>query len=156
MQVGLDIQEVTQAPNIEHFRTLLRSYSEEFPGRFSNRINEDLAELPGRYAAPTGGLFVGYLADLPVCTAAWTRVNEQQAEIKRVYIVASSRGRGFARKLTDTVVTAARAAGYSQLVLSTWDENIAAIALYRKLGFVDIVPFKSSPFTNLMYLGLAL
>jgi ribosomal protein S18 acetylase RimI-like enzyme len=40
--------------------------------------------------------------------------------------------------------------------LSTWQDNTNAIVLYRKLGFVEIAPFKSSPIPNLIYMGLNL
>lgn len=155
--MNTDIREIANANELEGFRTLLCEYHDTSPpGRFSNRITEDLAELPGRYAAPTGGLFLACIDDAAIGTAAWTRVNDRQAEIKRVYVTPARRGQGLALRLSHSVISATRARGYGELVLSTWQDNANAIALYRKLGFVEIAPFKSSPIPNLIYMGLNL
>jgi len=42
------------------------------------------------------------------------------------------------------------------VVLSTWDDNHGAIALYRSIGFVDIPPFKPPTFPNMAFMGFAL
>jgi putative acetyltransferase len=151
------IREVDAAPDLDHFRALLQEYNDTSPpGRFSNRMAEDLAALPGRYTAPTGGLFLLSVDDRAAGTAAWTRVNDRQAEIKRVYVTPALRGHGLARQLSHAIIDATRDRGYAELVLSTWEDNANAIALYRKLGFVEIAPFKTSPIPNLTYMGLGL
>jgi ribosomal protein S18 acetylase RimI-like enzyme len=149
------------APNdLERFRALLLEYAESMPGRFSNRINEDLAALPGRYSAPTGALLLATLGNTPIGTAAWTQLpgdaHTHQVEIKRVYVTAAQRGHGYGKALSDAVIADTRARGYRELVLSTWEDNAGAIALYRTLGFRPIAPFKTSPISNLIYMGLSL
>lgn len=150
------IHELSTASEIEVFRALLRHYAAENPGRFSERMTQDLAELPGRYAAPTGGLYMAYAGDAAVATAAWTRVNDEQAEIKRVYVQPQARGRGIGQALSRHVADVLRRRGFRQMVLSTWGDNAGAIALYRKLGFVDIVPFKPSTYPDMAFMGLNL
>ena len=49
-----------------------------------------------------------------------------------------------------------RAKGYGRVVLSTWDDNLGAIALYRSIGFVDIAPFKPPTFPNMAFMGFSL
>jgi putative acetyltransferase len=151
------IREVDAAHDLDRFRALLQEYNDTSPpGRFSSRMAEDLAALPGRYAAPTGGLYLLSIDGTATGTAAWTRVNDRQAEIKRVYVTPARRGQGLALRLSQAIIDAARERGYAELVLSTWDDNANAIALYRKLGFVEIEPFKTSPILNLTYMGLTL
>ncbi len=119
-------------------------------------MTQDLADLPGRYAAPTGGLYLAYVDDVAVATAAWTRVNDEQAEIKRVYVKPPARGRGVAQALSGHVADVLRERGFRQIVLSTWGDNAGAIALYRKLGFVVIAPFKQSTYAGMAFMGLNL
>ena len=54
---GADIEiiEVTTPAHIEQFRALLTQYAAEREGGFSERMTQDLRDLPGRYAAPDGG-----------------------------------------------------------------------------------------------------
>ena len=150
------IYELSTPSEVETFRTLLRQYAAEYSGRFSERMTQDLANLPGRYIAPTGGLYLAYADDVAVATAAWTRVNDAQAEIKRVYVQPQARGRGIAQALSRHVAGVLRERGYRQMVLSTWGDNAGAIALYRKLGFIDIVPFKASTYPDMAFMGLNL
>ncbi len=152
----MQINELFTPSEIEMFRTLLRQYAAEYPGRFSERMTQDLAELPGRYAAPTGGLYLAYADDAAVATAAWTRVNDGQAEIKRVYVQPQARGRGIGQALSKHLADVVRERGFRQMVLSTWGDNAGAIALYRKLGFVEIVPFKAVAFPGMAFMGLDL
>jgi putative acetyltransferase len=150
------VHELSTPSEIEAFRALLRQYAAEYPGRFSERMTQDLADLPGRYAAPTGGLYLAYADDTAVATAAWTRVNDEQAEIKRVYVQPQARGRGSGQALSRHVADVLRERGFRQMVLSTWGDNAGAIALYRKLGFVDIVPFKAITYPGMAFMGLDL
>ena len=50
---------------------------------------QDLRDLPGRYAAPHGGLFLALCDGQPVATAAWTRYTSTLAEMKRVGAILS-------------------------------------------------------------------
>jgi putative acetyltransferase len=152
----MHIHTTSTRSDIETFRTLLRRYAAEYPGRFSERMTQDLADLPGRYTAPSGGLYLATVDDVAVATAAWTRVNDTQAEIKRVYVMPHARGQGFAQALSQHVADVLRERGYRQMVLSTWGDNAGAIALYRKLGFIDIVPFKASTYPDMAFMGLNL
>ena len=47
------------------------------------------------------------------------------------------RGRGVGRALFETAIASARERGCHKLCLSVFPHNIGAIALYRKLGFVE-------------------
>jgi ribosomal protein S18 acetylase RimI-like enzyme len=150
------LREVESAGDVEIFRELLRIYAAENAGRFSERMTQDLLNLPGRYAPPTGGLWLANHDGADVATAAWTRVDDEQAELKRVYVLPAARGRGAARALSLRVIELLRAKGYGRVVLNTWDDNRGAIELYRSIGFVEIAPFKPPTFPNMVFMGFAL
>ena len=50
----------------------------------------------------------------------------------------------------------ARQAGYTHAGLSTWRSNLQGQALYARLGFQPVPPFKEHPNPDLLFLGLAL
>lgn len=154
--MNIEIVEVTSPEQIEQFRALLLEYFQERPDGFSERMAQDLRDLPGRYAPPRGGMFLALCDGRPVATAAWTQHTPALVEMKRVYVRPEHRRKGIARALSQHVIEIARARGFAQVAISTWANATDAIALYRKLGFTEIPPFKTSTVPDLVYLGLAL
>lgn len=71
-------------------------------------------------------------------------------------------GLGIGRALTEACIESARAAGYSQLELAVVAENLRAVTLYKKLGFIEYGRnprgFRSriSGFQELIYMRLEL
>lgn len=150
---GFDIREATAPADVEAVRALLRDYMAEqglTPGS-SPRAYEDLKNLPGRYARPSGRLLLAVQDGQPAGCGGLTDVPGPNgpipgwAEMKRVYLAPAFRGRGRGRALAMALLGVAREAGYTRVVLSTrlrWRE---AHALYQSLGFRVIEPFKHRP-----------
>jgi ribosomal protein S18 acetylase RimI-like enzyme len=59
------------------------------------------------------------------------------AEIKRMYVVPTHRGRGLAQLMLASLEESARDAGGDVMVLETGRPQIAAVALYLRAGYVD-------------------
>ena len=98
----------------------------------------ELAGLPGAYAAPGGGLWLAWVGgDLAGC-AALRPHGEQHSEMKRLWVRPAFRGHGLGRRLAETVVEAARAAGHPQLYLATLGFMGEARRLYAELGFREV------------------
>ncbi|MBX3158405.1 MAG: GNAT family N-acetyltransferase [Deltaproteobacteria bacterium] len=57
------------------------------------------------------------------------------AEVKRMYVRATARGRGIAETILARIETAARDAGYATLRLETGDRQVAAMKFYERAGF---------------------
>jgi ribosomal protein S18 acetylase RimI-like enzyme len=100
------------------------------------------------FLPPDGGFFMGYLQGRPVAMGGWRRAPyaapagaTRAAEIKRMYVAAEARGRGFARVLLAALEDDARSAGADWMVLETGRPQVAAVGLYRASGYVDIAPF---------------
>jgi carbonic anhydrase len=154
--VEIQIVEATTPARIEQFRALLMQYAAEREGGFSERMVQDLRDLPGRYAAPDGGLFIALCDGKPVATAAWTKFSETLIEMKRVYVQPAHRGKGIGRRLSQCIIDEAAQRGFAQVGISTWATAEPAITLYQSLGFKHIPPFKTSPIAGLVYMGLNL
>lgn len=60
---------------------------------------------------------------------------ESPAELVRIYTDARLHGRGVGLSLLETCMSAARAAGASNLWLGVWKQNARGIAFYAKHGF---------------------
>jgi putative acetyltransferase len=117
---------------------------------------DELAGLPGDYAAPRGALFLatvdgrvaGCCALRPLDNADYPNA----AEMKRLYVRDGFRGLGLGRQLAEATLDAARAAGYACVLLDTLDDMEAARALYQDLGFADIPPYYHNPIAGAHYL----
>ena len=72
--------------------------------------------------------------------------------MKRLYVGPGGRGRGLGRLLVEEVIRRAKRAGYHRMVLDTLPEMGEAIALYRRLGFVETGRYWDNPIGRAVYL----
>lgn len=120
----------------------------------------ELSSLPGEYAGPRGALVLaqvneqvaGCCALRPLDTVDYPNA----AELKRLYVRKAFRRFGLGRQLAERMLDAARAAGYSCVLLDTLDEMEAARQLYVELGFKEIVPYYHNPLPGSHYLKVDL
>jgi putative acetyltransferase len=134
----LQITHATSPEEIDIVRTLFREYEQQVGGDICfTDFDQELAGLPGLYAAPAGRLLVATDATGPVACAAIVPHDASGCELKRLYVRPSARGQGVARRLATTAIETARAIGYRQMVLETLPSMVQAHALYRSLGFKE-------------------
>jgi putative acetyltransferase len=97
--------------------------------------------------APTVSVFVARLGDVAgssapaVGIAALALRADTTAELKRVFVAPSARGRGVARDILRAVEAFARSQGVSAIRLETGVAQPEAIALYEKVGYHHIPRF---------------
>jgi putative acetyltransferase len=119
-------------------------------------FEQELAGLPGDYAAPRGALLVasvdGALAGCCALRPLDTADYPNAAEMKRLYVRKAFRGLGLGRRLAEAILDAARQGGYSSVLLDTLDDMEAARALYEELGFEEIPPYYHNPIAGAHYL----
>lgn len=137
-------------------KRLFQAYAESLPFSLDFQgFDAELAGLPGAYAAPRGCLLLavdGNEGNTPVGVTPVGVVGLKPlappgiGEIKRLYVAPEVRGRGAGKALAEHVIEAARARNYRRVRLDTHRPSMgAAIALYRRLGFVEIVPYGPNP-----------
>jgi len=120
-------------------------------------FDQELANLPGEYAPPTGRLllaeFEGHLAG---CVALH-RLQSGICEMKRLYLRPAFRGKGLGRRLAQRIIHEAREAGYRTIRLDTVEPAMRdAVAMYRRLGFNEIAPYCENPMPGALYMELSL
>ncbi|MFD2421251.1 GNAT family N-acetyltransferase [Amycolatopsis pigmentata] len=95
---------------------------------------------PAEFAPPQGIFLIGYTGALPVACGG-RRDHGGDAEIKRMFVVPSARGKGFARRILAELERTAAASGRARMVLETRAKQPEAITLYRSAGYHDIPKF---------------
>jgi GNAT superfamily N-acetyltransferase len=100
------------------------------------------------FVSPRGVFLVGYADGVPVASGAWrahdgpaTDFRPGDVELKRMYVVPTARGRGFARVMLAELERTAAAAGRLRAVLETGTEQPEAITLYMSSGYYLIENF---------------
>jgi GNAT superfamily N-acetyltransferase len=96
---------------------------------------------PAEFAPPAGLFLVGYLDGAPVVCGGWRVYGTDAAELKRMYVTPSARGRGLARLMLAELERTAVAAGRATLILETGTKQPEAIALYTSAGYTEVPRF---------------
>jgi len=150
--------QVESAHDITHARELFLEYAQSlgFSLCFQN-FDKELADLPGDYAPPEGRLLLAeYDGQLAACVALH-KLEAGICEMKRLYLRPQFRGKGLGRILADRIITEARQIGYRRMRLDTVEPVMKdAVAMYRRLGFHEIAPYRKNPIAGALYMELEL
>ena len=127
--------------DIDAARGLFELYAASLPVDLGYQgFPDELAMLPGQYAGPCGRLLLARnLSGLPVGCVALRPLSEPgDCEMKRLFVLASTRGWGLGRALVLRLIREAAQLGYDRLRLDTLDSLTEASALYESLAFARI------------------
>ncbi len=103
-------------------------------------LEEQLAQLPGIYAPPTGGFLLTRVDDAPAGCVAFFGHDEKTCEIKRMYVRPEFRGLQLGDKMIAELLARVRAQGYTKVILDTFHTFKAAQHIYEKAGFSYVSP----------------
>jgi ribosomal protein S18 acetylase RimI-like enzyme len=104
-------------------------------------FEQELANLPGKYAKPDGRLLVAMEDGRSAGAIALRRFDETACEAKRLYVDPAFRGRGIAKLLMERLMSEARAVGYRRIIGDTMPVMAAALAWYERIGFRRTGPY---------------
>jgi ribosomal protein S18 acetylase RimI-like enzyme len=155
---GFEFQDAESLEQIAAIRELFLEYAQSlgFSLCFQS-FEQELANLPGDYAAPEGRLILATRSDVPAGCVALHKFASEICEMKRLYVRPQFRGKGLGRALAERVITEARAIGYKRLRLDTVEPIMrAAVAMYRTLGFHEIAPYRANPIEGALYMEMEL
>lgn len=119
-------------------------------------FDEELADLPGKYAPPAGRLLIAWDGGQALGCVALRPIDARSSEMKRLYLRPAARGTGLGRRLAERICDEARAAGYARICLDTLPSMGPALAVYAALGFEPTEPYVYNPIPGALFLARAL
>lgn len=154
---SLKVYEVHDHEDLDAVRDLILAHAEAratTPG--VEYMRADALSLPGRFIAPRGGLWLARLGGVAAGCVALRPLDEDAAEVKRMYVDPAWRGQGVGRALLIALIAGARARGYRVLRLGTLHDMTPAQALYKSLGFVPIERYRPDELIDTRFFELTL
>ncbi len=117
-------------------------YRDLYGGEDTNPMNAE------EFSPPSGGFLVGHTYDRAVAMGGWrTHCGESPvpgthpAELRRMFVVAEFRGRGYAGILLAALEDSARGSGADLMILEAGAPQTAALAFYAGRGYRPIPGF---------------
>lgn len=118
-------------------------------------FDQELAGLPGDYAAPHGRLLLAEFNGQLAGCGALHPLDSDICEMKRLYIRPQFRGKRVGKVLAECLITEAKGIGYKRMRLDTVAPVMAnAVSLYRQLGFREIPAYRTNPIEGALYMEL--
>ena len=154
----IDILQAESDEQINEARTLFREY-EKWLGLdlCFQGFEQELADLPGKYAPPRGRLSLAYLEDHLAGCIALRPLDGDICEMKRLFVRGSFRAKGVGKRLIEALITEAREIGYRAMRLDTFPMRMEkAVNLYEGYGFRKISPYYDNPYDGILFMELTL
>jgi putative acetyltransferase len=154
----ISIEPATTADSIVQARTLFEEYQTALGVDLGFQdFENELATLPGQYAAPDGRLLLANIGgSVAGCVALRPLSGGDACEMKRLFVRPAFRASGVGRMLAERVIAEARSIGYRRMCLDTLPSMGRAQQLYDALGFREVAPYRYNPVAGTRYLSLDL
>ena len=151
------LQAAATATDLESVRTLFREYADSLGVNLDYQgFEEEVRDLPGKYAPPSGTLVLAFNDEDLVGCVGVRPIDDEIAEMKRLYVRPSGRGLGLGRTLAEAAIRFATVTGYSRMRLDTLPQMDRAQELYRSLGFMPIDAYRYSAVPGTVFLELVI
>ena len=154
----IEIIQAESAEQIEKARKLFREYETWFGLAlcFQN-FDEEVANLPGKYALPEGRLFLAFADENLAGCIALRKLEDGVCEMKRLFVREDFRGQKIGKLLIDKLIEEARRTGYEKMRLDTYPPKMAkAVKIYESYGFRRIPPYYHNPYGETLFMELNL
>ena len=150
----IEIYQAETSEDIQNARGIFREY-EHWLGMSLcfQSFEEELAELPGRYAPPNGRLYLASLDGEIVGCIALRAIENGICEMKRLYLRESARGNGVGLMLIEKVISEAIEIGYGKMRLDTYPPKMGkAVSIYEAHGFYPIPAYYHNPHEGVLFM----
>jgi len=115
-------------------------------------FDEEMDKFPNTYEV----LFLANVDGEAAAAIGLKDLGENVCEMKRLYARPQYHGLGMGGQLCDRLLSDARSRGYRKMRLDTLRRLEAAVALYKKRGFVEIGEYCDNPEEDVIYMELTL
>ncbi|MCC6971269.1 MAG: GNAT family N-acetyltransferase [Phycisphaerales bacterium] len=119
-------------------------------------FSDELASLPGKYAAPAGAILLAMDGERALGCIAIRPHAGDECEIKRFYVRPAARGCGIGHRLLSAAVVRARDIGYASICLDSSADMLAARRTYEAAGFKTCERYNDDPDPTTVYFRLRL
>lgn len=109
-----------------------------------------------KYGMPYGRLYLVYYDERLAGCIGLRKIDNQNCEMKRLYIRPEFRGKKLANVLVEKIIEDAKKIGYSYMLLDTLPFLQSAIHIYKEFGFYEIESYNDSPMDSSIYMRLDL
>lgn len=155
--MGNDINiEITIAGTKEEFdagAALFRGYAASIDIDLGFQgFEKELADVAKQYSKPTGALLLAHVNGHAATCAGIRRIDDDIAELKRMYVQPAYRGHKIAKQLLALALQTAASLHYKAIRLDTIPSMIQAQALYLSQGFYTIPPYRYNPVEGAIYM----
>ena len=143
---------------IEEVRLLFREY-EAWLGvdLCFQSFEEELENLPGEYAKPSGRLFLALSVEKIAGCIALRKIGDATCEMKRLFVRPDFRGLRLGKMLIEKVIAESKTIGYRRMRLDTLPDKMPeAVELYQFNGFREIPPYYENPHKETLFMELDL
>lgn len=117
---------------------------------------DELEHLQVKYGLPYGRLYLAYCDGKLAGCVGLKRLDEQNCEMKRLYVRPDFRGKQIGSVLIKQIIEDAKEIGYSYMLLDTLPFLQSAIHMYKKWGFYEIPCYNDSPMKQSIFMKLDL
>ena len=128
------------------FESLNRAWIEKY--FWIEPIDVEVLQNPEKnIMAPGGEILIALVDDQPVGVVALKRVSETVLEFTKMAVDENFQGKKIGEKLAIVAIATAKVMKATKVILYSNTKLVAAIQLYRKLGFVEVEldgPYKRS------------
>lgn len=120
-------------------QTLIAELQDEYVVRYGGP--DETPVDPDEFSPPHGSFFLVHRDGAVIGCAGMRRRSTEEVEVKRMFVRAPFRGRGYARSLLALVEGEARALGFTRVLVETGLAQPEAMGLYESSGYVRIPGF---------------
>ena len=114
--------------------------------------DDELRDLSRKYGLPEGRLYLAYWDGELAGSIALRKIDDENCELKRLYIKPKFRRNGIAKTLVLRLIDDAREIGYRHLLLDTLPFLQTAIRKYHNIWFYEIDRSNDSPMDTSIYM----
>ncbi|HVH44447.1 MAG TPA: GNAT family N-acetyltransferase [Labilithrix sp.] len=125
---------------------LLETYFAELRSTFGSFTAPSLADL--RADGEGGVVLVAYDEGLPVACGSLRRLDDDTAEVKRMFVLPEARGRGLGRQVLRALEERARSLNCVRVVLDTAAPLEAAATMYLREGYREVARYNDNPYAT--------
>jgi GNAT superfamily N-acetyltransferase len=120
-------------------------------------FEEELKDLPGKYAMPSGRLYLAYSDGALAGCIALRSLGDNVCEMKRLFVRDKFRGQQIGRLLIEKLIADAKEIGYESMRLDTFPPKMGkAVQLYEWYGFREIPAYYDNPNEGVLFMELTL